>query len=92
MAPEDPINLFTNALGLLARDGESHAAEADGLLRRALQLAPVGELAEKIKAQQRQQARPCSDHLYSALPSKLSTNCLALPWGKGHPICVEARR
>ncbi len=56
MAPEDPINLFTNALGLLARDGESHAAEADGLLRRALQLAPVGELAEKIKAQQRQHA------------------------------------
>jgi hypothetical protein len=56
VAPEDRINLFTYGHGLLAIEGESRAAEGDGLLRRALQLAPVGELGEKIKAQQRQLA------------------------------------
>ena len=51
MAPKDPINLFTYAQGLLAINGESHEAEADELFKRALRLAPVGELAEKIKQQ-----------------------------------------
>ena len=51
MAPKDPINLFTYAQGLLAIKGESHEAEADELVKRALRLAPVGELAEKIKQQ-----------------------------------------
>jgi len=56
VAPEDPIHLFTYAQTLLAIEGESRAAEGDGIFQRALQLAPVGELAEKIKAQQRQLA------------------------------------
>jgi cytochrome c-type biogenesis protein CcmH/NrfG len=51
VAPKDPINLFTYAQGLLAINGESHEAEADELFKRALRLAPVGELAEKIKQQ-----------------------------------------
>ncbi len=56
VAPDDPINLFTYAQCLLGIEGESHAAEADALFKRALQLAPVGELAEKIKNQQRRLA------------------------------------
>jgi hypothetical protein len=56
VAPEDPINLFTYAQCLLAQEGESHEAEADELFHRALRLAPVGELAEKIKNQQRRLA------------------------------------
>ena len=56
VAPEDPINLFTYAQCLLALEGESHEAEADALFHRALRLAPVGELAEKIKTQQRRLA------------------------------------
>ena len=56
VAPKDPINLFTYAQGLLAIEGESHEAEADELFKRALRLAPVGELAEKIKHQQRRLA------------------------------------
>ena len=39
-----------------AIEGEPHEAEADKLFQRALQLAPVGELAEKIKNQQRRLA------------------------------------
>jgi len=35
-----------------AIEGEPHEAEADELFQRALQLAPVGDLAEKIKNQQ----------------------------------------
>ena len=53
VAPDDPINLFTYAQCLLAIEGESHGTEAGELLKRALRLAPVGELAEKIKIQQR---------------------------------------
>jgi Flp pilus assembly protein TadD len=56
LAADDPINLFTYAQALLASEGESHAAEADALFTQALRLAPVGELAEKIKAQQRKLA------------------------------------
>jgi hypothetical protein len=56
VAPEDPINLFTYAQCLLALEGESHVAEADQLFQRALHLAPVGELAETIKQQQRKLA------------------------------------
>jgi hypothetical protein len=56
VAPEDPINLFTYAQCLLAIEGESHETEAGELFKRALRLAPVGELAEKIKNQQRRLA------------------------------------
>ena len=56
VAPDDPINLFTYAQCLLALEGESHEAEADELFKRALRLAPVGDLAEKIKHQQRRLA------------------------------------
>ena len=56
VAEKDPINLFTYAQCLLAIEGESHEEEADDLFKRALQLAPVGELAEKIKNQQRRLA------------------------------------
>jgi hypothetical protein len=56
VAPDDPINLFTYAQCLLAIEGESHEAEADDLFKRALRLAPTGELAEKIKNQQRRLA------------------------------------
>ncbi len=56
VAPEDPTNVFTYAQCLLALEGESHEAEADALFHRALRLAPVGELAEKIKKQQRRLA------------------------------------
>ena len=56
VAPQDPINLFTYAQCLLAIEGESHEAEADALFQRALRLAPVGDLAEKIKSQQRRLA------------------------------------
>jgi hypothetical protein len=53
VASNDPINLFTYAQGLLAIEDGSHEAEADEL---ALRLAPTGELAEKIKHQQRRLA------------------------------------
>jgi tetratricopeptide (TPR) repeat protein len=56
VAEDDPINLFTYAQALLASDGDSHVAEADALFRQALRLPPVGELAEKIKNQQRKLA------------------------------------
>jgi tetratricopeptide (TPR) repeat protein len=56
VAPEDPINLFSYAQGLLAIEGASNEAEADELFQRALRLAPTGELAEKIKQQQRRLA------------------------------------
>jgi hypothetical protein len=56
LAGDDPINLFTYAQALLTLDGDSHVAEADALFQRALQLAPMGELAEKIKNQQRKLA------------------------------------
>ena len=56
VAPDDPINLFNYAQCLLAIEGESHETEADELFRRALRLAPVGDLAEKIKNQQRRLA------------------------------------
>jgi len=56
VAEDDPINLFTYAQALLASDGESHVAEADALFKQALRLAPMGELAEKIKNQQRRLA------------------------------------
>ncbi len=56
VAPQDPINLFTYAQCLLAIEGASHEAEADELFQLALRLAPVGELAEKIKNQQRRLA------------------------------------
>jgi Flp pilus assembly protein TadD len=56
VAADDPINLFTYAQALLAIEGESHVNEADALFKQALQLAPVGALAEKIKNQQRKLA------------------------------------
>ena len=56
VAADDPIILFTYAQCLLAIEGESHEAEADALFQRALRLAPVGDLAEKIKNQQRRLA------------------------------------
>ncbi len=56
MAPDDPITLFTYAQCLRGIEGGSHEAEADELFQRALQLAPTGELAEKIKGQQRRLA------------------------------------
>ena len=56
VAPDEPIKLFTYAQCLLAIEGESHETEADELFNRALRLAPVGELAEKIKIQQRRLA------------------------------------
>jgi tetratricopeptide (TPR) repeat protein len=56
VAPDDPINLFTYAQCLLAIEGESHEGEADELFKRALRLAPAGDLAEKIKNQQRRLA------------------------------------
>ena len=56
VAADDPINLFTYAQALLGIEGESHVAEADGLFKQALRLAPVGELAETIKNQQRRLA------------------------------------
>jgi tetratricopeptide (TPR) repeat protein len=56
VAADDPINLFTYAQALLASDGDSHVAEADALFKQALRLAPMGELAEKIKNQQRRLA------------------------------------
>jgi tetratricopeptide (TPR) repeat protein len=56
VAADDPINLFTYAQALLAIEEESHVAEADALFKQALRLAPVGELAEKIKNQLRKLA------------------------------------
>ncbi|MFN7897786.1 MAG: hypothetical protein ACK5Q6_16825 [Cyanobacteriota bacterium] len=56
VASNDPINLFTYAQGLLAIEDGCHEAEADELFQRALRLAPTGELAEKIKHQQRRLA------------------------------------
>ena len=51
-----PINFFTHSWQILAIEGESHEADADELFQRALRLAHVGELAEKIKNQQRRLA------------------------------------
>jgi hypothetical protein len=56
VAADDPINLFTYAQALLAIEGDFPVAEADALFKQALRLAPVGELAEKIKNQQRKLA------------------------------------
>lgn len=56
VAADDPINLFTYAQALLTIEGEPHEAEADALFTRALRMAPVGELAERIKNQQRKLA------------------------------------
>lgn len=56
VAANDPINLFTYAQCLLGIEGEAHEGEADELFQRALQLAPVGDLAETIKSQQRRLA------------------------------------
>ena len=56
VAADDPINLLTYAQALLAIEEESHVAEADALFKQALRLAPVGELAERIKTQQRKLA------------------------------------
>ncbi len=48
-APTDPVTLLTLAQALIAADLDAHAAEADALLRRVLQLAPRGEIAEKAR-------------------------------------------
>jgi tetratricopeptide (TPR) repeat protein len=53
---DDPINLVSTAQALLAIKDASHEAEADALFKQALRLAPVGELAETIKEQQRRLA------------------------------------
>jgi tetratricopeptide (TPR) repeat protein len=55
-AENDPINLFTYAQALLRIEDASHEAEADALFQKALRLAPVGELAERIKERQRRLA------------------------------------
>jgi tetratricopeptide (TPR) repeat protein len=55
-AENDPINLFTYAQALLQIEDASHEVEADALFKKALRLAPVGELAERIKEQQRRLA------------------------------------
>lgn len=41
-APTDPVTLLTLAQALIAADLDAHAAEADGLLRRTLELTPRG--------------------------------------------------
>lgn len=56
VASEDPIALFTLAQCLMGVEGENHEDEAAQLLDRALTLAPSGDLAEKIKNQQRRLA------------------------------------
>ncbi|MEO1004207.1 MAG: tetratricopeptide repeat protein [Cyanobacteria bacterium J06638_7] len=48
-APSDPVTLLTLAKALIAADLDAHAAEADGLLRQVLELAPRGEIAEKAR-------------------------------------------
>ncbi|MGB5133819.1 MAG: tetratricopeptide repeat protein [Prochlorococcaceae cyanobacterium] len=48
-APSDPVTLLTLAQALIAADLDAHAAEADGLLRRVLELAPRGEIADKAR-------------------------------------------
>jgi len=53
VAPDDAISLFSHAQSLLGIEGEAGEDEAAELLARALQLSPTGELAEKIKSQQR---------------------------------------
>jgi tetratricopeptide (TPR) repeat protein len=55
-AADDPINLVSTAQALLAIKDASHEAEADALFQQALRLAPVGELAETTKEQQRRLA------------------------------------
>jgi tetratricopeptide (TPR) repeat protein len=58
LEPDHALSLYN--LGMVYSDRmqlkEAHEAEADELFHRALRLAPVGELAEKIKQQQRQLA------------------------------------
>lgn len=56
VAPNDPISLFSLAQCLLGIEGEAGENEAAELLDRALKLSPTGELAEKIKSQQRKLA------------------------------------
>lgn len=56
VAPNDPISLFSLAQCLLGIGGEAGENEAAELLDRALKLSPSGELAEKIKSQQRKLA------------------------------------
>jgi tetratricopeptide (TPR) repeat protein len=48
-APGDPVVLLTLAQTLIAADLDAHAAEADQLLRRVLELVPRGEIAEKAR-------------------------------------------
>ncbi|MCP9889032.1 tetratricopeptide repeat protein [Cyanobium sp. ATX 6A2] len=48
-APGDPVVLLTVAQALMAADLDAHAAEADQLLRRVLELVPRGEIAEKAR-------------------------------------------
>ena len=57
VAPDDPITLFSLAQCILGLDEDAASEnEAAELLDRALRLAPSGELAEKIKSQQRKLA------------------------------------
>ncbi len=49
LAPDDPIVLLTLAQALLSQDPVAHAAAADGLLTRVLELSPHGTLAEQAK-------------------------------------------
>lgn len=56
VAPDDAITLFSLAQCLLGIEGESGENEAAELLERALRLSPSGELAEKIKNEQRKLA------------------------------------
>lgn len=48
-APEDPVVLLTLAQALIAADLSAHAAEADQLFHRVLELVPRGEIAEKAR-------------------------------------------
>ena len=56
VAPQAPINLFFFAQCLLSIEAESHEAKADELFQRPLRFAPVKDLDEKIKNQQRRLA------------------------------------
>ena len=51
-----PQPLCPAAQALLAIEGEFYVAEADALFKQALRLSPVGELAQRIKNQQRKLA------------------------------------
>jgi hypothetical protein len=56
VAADDPISVFTYAHALLVIQVASQVDEDDALIKQALQLAPVGVLAVKIKNQQRKMA------------------------------------